>query len=133
MEAQGHTPRMKKSAGHLLTFAAMNSYVPCGYGGIDCRRDWEPVLKLDLPPSPDVELLTRARQEILDYIAWVTDGNSLYFEQPAMPAEIRRAAERLIEVVSALPDAIRRRAEERLIDDNDAGQIEPQLDRDGTG
>jgi hypothetical protein len=43
---------------------------------------WEPALSFPLPENPSVELLDRARQEVLIYLDWVAhDGSEGPFAQ----------------------------------------------------
>ena len=108
---------MQTDPSPVLTMEAMDATLPGADGDSEARRDWEPVLTLPLPRNPSVALLKRARKELLDFLAWVTDPRYACDVQSRYPrpadvywitngeAEIRRAAERLIEINSKMTSA----------------------------
>ena len=96
---------------------AMDATLRADGEGPVARRDWEPVLTLPFPKNPGVALLKRARKELLDFLAWATDPRYACDVQSRYPrpahvywitngeAEIRRAAERLIEINAKMTSA----------------------------
>jgi hypothetical protein len=59
---------------------------------------WEPALSFPLPENPSVELLDRARQEVLTYLDWVVHDVASTGDADLISTEIKRAAERLFEI-----------------------------------
>jgi hypothetical protein len=86
---------------------------------------WEPALTLPLPPRPSFELLDLAGQRILDYLVWVTQDLAQTDADRAV-REIRRAADRLIEIAAATPASL----SATLDADAKRFQAEANLDRD---
>src|SRR6516165_11078636 len=64
---------------------------------------WEPALSYILPENPDIELLDRARADVLIYLDFVTH-DAAQFED--VRAQIMRAASRLIEIAEHWPTAM---------------------------
>jgi hypothetical protein len=62
---------------------------------LDAAKDWEAALSLPLPKNPGIELLNRARTEVLIYLDFVTNDAA---QSGDVSAEINRAAARLIEI-----------------------------------
>ena len=59
---------------------------------------WEPALSFPLPENPSVELLDRARSEVLTYLDWVAHDVASAGHADEIRKEITRAAARLIEI-----------------------------------
>jgi len=108
---------MQPNPSPVLTMEAMDAMLPAAGDGSEARRDWEPVLTLPFPKNPSVALLKRATKELLDFLAWATDPRYACDVQSRYPrpenlywithaeAEIRRAAERLIEINARMNSA----------------------------
>jgi hypothetical protein len=67
------------------------------------EASWEPALSYILPENPDIELLDRARADVLIYLDFVTH-DAAQFED--VRAQIMRAASRLIEIAEHWPTAM---------------------------
>lgn len=87
----------------LLTMQAM-----------DDAKDWEVAVTYRLPDNPDIELLNRARTEVLIYLDFVTNDGA---QGEDVSADINRAAARLIEIAGHWPAAIDANIQARLAAD----------------
>jgi hypothetical protein len=72
---------------------------------------WEPALTYRLPENPDIELLNRARTEVLIYLDFVTNDGA---QCEDVSADINRAAACLIEIAEHWPAAIDANVQARL-------------------
>jgi len=59
---------------------------------------WEPALSYLLPENPPLELLERARDQVLTYLDWVASDLASSGDADAIRKEINRAATRLIQL-----------------------------------
>jgi len=71
------------------------------------QKQWDASLTSPLPHSVSYELLDDYRQNILQYLDWITQSLILR-DQPAALREIQRVADRLTRITAMMPDALER-------------------------
>jgi hypothetical protein len=89
----------------FLTFEAME------------EPSWEPALCLPLLPNASAALLRKARDQVIEYLQWVTN-DGVIVQDPMLPGKIDRVAARLKEIMAVLP---------AIADAEDAAALDQQM------
>ena len=81
---------------------------------LDDPDDWEPALTFPFPPNPDIALLLKARDRVIEFLQVVPKELAQDGDLKQAAGEMHNAAARLGEIAALIPDAEKADLEESL-------------------